>query len=136
MTIVISSKQPIAAGQVVALLRQTDWARERNVVDVAQSMMFNTLNVGAWEVDGEPEDFADPDRRELIAYARVMTDWHYKAYLDDVVVAESYRGQGVGQALVGYIVDKLKDVEEIVLNCSDELVPFYAKAGFRPSGDN
>nr|WP_276533943.1 GNAT family N-acetyltransferase [Brucella intermedia] len=68
----------------------------------------------------------------IAGFARVLSDFTFKAMIFDVIVAEEYRGQGLGQALVERILDheKLKRVKSFELYCPDRLVPFYEKLGF------
>lgn len=65
-------------------------------------------------------------------FARVLSDFTFKAMIFDVIVAGQHRGQGLGQALVGRILnhEKLKRVKSFELYCPDRLVPFYEKLGF------
>jgi ribosomal protein S18 acetylase RimI-like enzyme len=61
--------------------------------------------------------------------------------LDDVVVEESYRGQGVGQELVGLLVNQagIEGVERIELTCKPERTAaskLYEKLGFKQRATN
>lgn len=73
----------------------------------------------------------DPDG-EIIGFARVLTDFTFKATIFDVIVAEQARGQGLGKMLVQRILnhDKLRGVSSFELYCPDLLVSFYEKLGF------
>jgi GNAT superfamily N-acetyltransferase len=75
--------------------------------------------------------FAEPDGR-LAAFARVLTDYVYKALVYDVIVARPHRRTGLGRALMEAIVNhpKLRAVPHIELYCLPELVPFYQRWGF------
>lgn len=58
-------------------------------------------------------------------------------HIENVVTDSSYRGKGVGKALIDYLVDKAKrkGCYKVVLNCSDENVPFYQKCGFKKTSE-
>jgi predicted GNAT family N-acyltransferase len=99
------------------LLNQTSWAANRPLPDL-QTMLDGSLWVGAW-LDGR-----------LVGFARVVTDGIYRALLEDVVVDETLRGQGIGQALVRHMLDRLAPVQQVLLVCGDHLVPFYSQHGF------
>jgi GNAT superfamily N-acetyltransferase len=58
----------------------------------------------------------------------------YIALVVDVVVDESFRGQGVGSSMLRHLTHELSGVEEILLGCEEELVPFYEKLGW--AGDD
>lgn len=70
--------------------------------------------------------------RRLIAFARVLTDFIYKATIYDVIVDEELRGRGFGRVLVEAILEhpELQNVRDIELYTRDELIPFYEKWGF------
>jgi len=68
----------------------------------------------------------------LAAFARVLTDWVYRAIVFDVIVATDYRGRGLGATLVEHITThpRLAQVECIQLFCTPDMQPFYQKYGF------
>ena len=68
----------------------------------------------------------------LVAFARVLTDGVFKAFIFDVIVAADVRNEGLGRRLIEAIADcpDLKDVRHFELHCLPELVPFYQKMGF------
>lgn len=76
--------------------------------------------------------FCENDTKRLVAFTRVLTDYVYKALVFDVIVAESYRGTGLGKQLLDAVVQhpELKAVRHIELYCLPELMPFYQKWGF------
>ena len=67
----------------------------------------------------------------LVGFACALSDGAYRALIYDVVVDETWRGQGVGRELVGRLLEQLSAVEEVRLFCGAELVPFYAGMEFR-----
>ncbi len=60
-----------------------------------------------------------------------MTDGLYRAFIEDIVVDAAWRKQGIGGEIVRHMLEALDSVEEVVLNCHDDLIPFYAAYGFR-----
>lgn len=68
----------------------------------------------------------------LIGFARVLTDYTFKALIFDVIVDETARGQGLGQEIIARILKHpdLQEVHSFELYCPDRLVPFYEKQGF------
>jgi glucosamine-phosphate N-acetyltransferase len=54
-------------------------------------------------------------------------------HIEDVVVRKKYQGKGIGQEVVKELVNyaKKKGCYKTILDCSDELIPFYEKIGFK-----
>lgn len=121
--IVLADQRPLIPAAVQALLRQTDWANERPL-DGIETMLAGSLCIGAWQGD------------QLVGFARVLTDEVYRALIEDVVVEESLRGQGIGAKILRVLLARLAHVDLIVLATSDERVPFYERLGFTHSKNN
>ena len=53
-------------------------------------------------------------------------------HIEDVVVKKEFEGQGIGMRLVKSLLDvaKQKKCYKTILNCKDDLRPFYIKMGF------
>ncbi|WP_064090928.1 GNAT family N-acetyltransferase [Rossellomorea aquimaris] len=70
--------------------------------------------------------------KELIAFARVLTDFVYKAFIFDVMVKPSYRDADLGKKLMYLMINhsKLVNVQHFELYCRPEMKPFYEKWGF------
>ena len=56
------------------------------------------------------------------------------AKMERFAVLKKYRGKGVGEALVKYTLDKLKDNDFIYLNAQESVIKFYEKYGFEVVG--
>ncbi|MFC6988457.1 GNAT family N-acetyltransferase [Haloplanus sp. GCM10025708] len=72
------------------------------------------------------------DSRELVAFARVLTDYTYKALIFDFIVAEPHRNEGLGAQLMSEVLGepRLADVEHFELYCLEEMTGFYAQWEF------
>lgn len=55
------------------------------------------------------------------------------AHIEDVVVKKEYRGHGIGEQLVKFLIDFAKGFNsyKIILNCNADNIKFYEKCGFR-----
>ena len=55
------------------------------------------------------------------------------AHIEDVVVSKDYQGKGIGEMLMRSLLDLAKDNNcyKTILDCSDEVKPFYEKIGFK-----
>jgi predicted GNAT family N-acyltransferase len=118
-----SASTPIAATEVLPLLRQTAWGAGRTEADLAKALGASAIHVGAWS-DGK-----------LVGFARAITDGVYRGFIEDVVVDESLRGRGVGRRLVRELLQRCAHVDVVALDCPNELVSFYAELGFAPSAN-
>ena len=54
-------------------------------------------------------------------------------HIEDVVVRKDYEGKGIGMKLIRSLLDcaKEKNCYKTILDCKDDVKPFYEKLGFR-----
>ena len=90
---IVEGAENMRVEDVVRLLRTTSWAGDRPA-EVIEKAVQNSDCYGV----------CLPGDRTLAAFARVVSDHATMYWLSDVVVDEAYRRQGLGAALVGYIV--------------------------------
>ena len=71
------------------------------------------------------------DDDKLVGLARVVGDGCTIIYIQDVLVLESYQGQGIGSELIKLILEKYKKVRQVVLMTdeTEKTVKFYKKSG-------
>lgn len=114
---------------LIELYHEESWSKDRNLEDVKRMLK------ASWIIA-----IKDQKTDKLIAFSRVLTDYVYRAFVYDVIVAKDYRGFGFGKLIVNSIInhEDLKKVERIELNCIDSNVAFYKKLGFDkvPDGTN
>lgn len=118
--------QSLSSDQIDDLLdmyRNEWWSTDRRREDVERMLR---------ETD-ETIAFADSDGH-LVAFARVLTDYVYRATIYDVIVDEDLRGEGVGDQLMEALIHhpELSEVEHLDLQCLDEMQGFYRRHGFEP----
>lgn len=115
---------PDDAPALTALYEDYDWWDDREVDDVRRALAETEVAVGV-EDDGE-----------LVAAARVLTDYTYYANVFDVIVATDRRDDGVGETLMNALLDHpdLQSVVGLSLLCREGLVPFYESVGFELFG--
>ena len=64
--------------------------------------------------------------------------WHFtddRVKMERFAVLKEARGKGVGEALVKYTLDKLRDNEFVYLNAQESVIKFYEKFGFEAVGN-
>ncbi len=57
------------------------------------------------------------------------------AYIEDVAVTTNHKGNGIGTALIEYLVklSRKRSCYKVILNCQPNLIPFYTHCGFHQS---
>lgn len=97
------------------------WTKGRSLSDVTHMLEHCDLTL-----------FCHDAENRIAAFARVLTDYTFKAMIFDVIVDEKYRGEGLGRVIIERIMSdaRLKPVKSFELYCPDRLVPFYEKLGF------
>jgi GNAT superfamily N-acetyltransferase len=98
------------------------WSCGREIEDVRRAVQHSDLIFA----------FRNSETGRLAAFARVLTDYVYKAVIFDVIVDRPYRATGVGRLLLEAITSHpaLLFVEHMELYCRPEMVSFYRKWGF------
>lgn len=106
------------------LYQQEWWTKERTLEETQRVVSGSQVCVGL--VD---------EHQQLIGFARVLTDYTFKALIFDVIVERKCRDLGLGDRLMALILGHpdLKAVRSFELYCLPELEPFYGRYGF--SGD-
>ncbi len=103
---------------IYEVLRNIYWAkglgRER-----LKRAIANSINVGAYEGG------------QLVGYARIVTDSATYAYLCDVFVLESHRGQGISKEMMNFIMKlhELHGIKRFALVTKDAQ-ELYRRYGF------
>ncbi len=54
-------------------------------------------------------------------------------HIEDVVISKEFQSKGLGEQLINYVLDyaKKNDCYKTILDCIDDLKPFYEKIGFK-----
>lgn len=69
---------------------------------------------------------------KLVGIVRLIGDGESIIYIEDIMVLKKFRRQKIGTYLIKTVLDKYKNVDKIVLVCSEEdyLKNFFQKNGF------
>lgn len=116
--IALHQERPIDPEAVLALYQQVGWWPERQAPQLAQ-VLSSDFAIGAW------------DNQRLIGFARVISDHHFHAYIDDVLIHPDYQRTGIGSLMLAQLLEALHHINTITLFCSSDLLPFYELQGFR-----
>ena len=96
------------------------WSQNRKKADVKKMLENSNVAISLW------------DGKKLIGFARVLTDYVYRATVWDVIIHPDYQGQGLGKLIMDKVLNhpKLKKVSYFWLITSDKQ-SFYKKLGFK-----
>jgi predicted GNAT family N-acyltransferase len=124
-TTIDRSLGPEAVPELIALYETYEWWADREADPVRRALAATDELVGV----------RDAETGELLAAARVLTDYTYYAMVYDVIVHADRRGEGVGEELLATVVTHppLSDVAPTLL-AREGLVPFYESCGFVEQG--
>ena len=107
-------------GQLVELYGTAWWTDQRDAAGVERMLAGTDLVLA----------LIDRGTDRLVGFTRALTDWRYRAFVYDVIVAPDWRDRGLGRVLMDAVLDRLAGVESIELACQPEMIPFYRRWGF------
>jgi len=109
------------AKDIFRLYQNEWWTKDRDKKSIKVMLKNSDITIGV--IKG----------KKLVAFARVLSDFIYKAEIFDVIVHPKHRKKGLGELLIREILNhkKLKQVQQFNLQCKSEVAPFYEKFGFR-----
>jgi len=134
--VLIKETLPSAAG-FISLRQDTDWGAVSEAQ--AQAALSASLCGVTLYHGGESTAQNGDDQSKLIGAARVIGDGVLNLYIQDVIIAQKYRGQGYGAKLMQSVISLLQ--RDFPKHCTIGLMaakgqaPFYTRFGFlsRPS---
>jgi len=119
MSFRFSDCRAISIDAVMALYAHAEWAKGRTVDQTREAIEQSSLVASLWEGD------------QMIAFARVMTDFIFRAAIYDVIVHPDRRNFGAGRQLLDALLGhpRLSKVPTFHLLTRDKRA-FYEKRGF------
>lgn len=108
--------------QLHELYQQEWWTKGRTLEETKNCVNGSQICIGLVSANDD-----------LIGFARVLTDFTFKALIFDVIVRKNNRKNGLGDRLLTLIKshEKLQGVKHFELYCLPEMYNFYAKHGFK-----
>ena len=116
---IVEGRENTDPDEVKALLKTTYWAGSRPKEKIEKSLE----NSDCYGIISE-------DQKKLIGFARVISDHATAYYLCDVIIDPAFRHEGLGKALVEYIVSRpeYKGLRGLLL--TKDAHGLYEKFGF------
>jgi predicted N-acetyltransferase YhbS len=115
----IRAIQPMEIEPARRLLAANGW--EKRVADAAQFQLL---------VSRSQRALVAVDNGEVIGFARALCDDISNGYLAMLVVAQSHRRRGIGQALVKAVMGEDRGITWVLRAGREGVAPFYEKLGF------
>jgi predicted GNAT family N-acyltransferase len=118
---VVNQLDETQISELVELYKNEFWSHNRTYQGVVKMLAASDIIIALVN-----------EKKELIAFCRILTDFVYRGVLYDVIVKPSYRKMGFGAKLLDEVVNhpQLKEVENMALFCLPEMIPFYQQWGF------
>lgn len=115
--------EAVTAPQVAALYRRAGLERPVDDLDRIQRMLDHAgLTVAA--LDTNPDG-----SRELVGFARVLTDFAYHALLADLAVDPACRNKGVGKHLLDHVLAELGPETNLVVVAESGAEGYFPHVG-------
>jgi predicted GNAT family N-acyltransferase len=104
----------------------------REAVFVVEQGVPPEIELDDWDPQCEHALAIAPHGR-VVGTGRLLPDGH----IGRIAVLREWRGRGVGGAILAALIDRAtaRGMRRIVLNAQTHAVPFYARYGFAPFGD-
>ncbi len=118
---IIERLEPHHIEQLHRLYTQEWWTYKRTFEESHRVVTHSQINLGLI------------DRHDTLrGYARILTDYTFKALIFDFIISETHRGEGWGDVLMEAIVSHrdLQQVPSLELYCLPEMFPYYERFGF------
>ncbi len=108
--------------QLHRLYKNEWWTRDRTLKDTESVVKNSSIVIGITDNDNN-----------LIAFARVLSDYTFKALIFDVIVDHNFRGDGLGKKIMKLVLEHkdLRNVRSFELYCLEDMIDFYDNLGFK-----
>ena len=113
--------------ELYQIYQQQWWTQGRSLEDTRKVVEGSQVVIGL--VDSN---------EKLQAFVRVLTDYTFKAFIFDLIVAEENRNKGLARQLMQLVRnhEDLVKVKHFELYCLPDMFEFYQKFGFSEKLDN
>ena len=127
--VIIKNNCSIAPEQLETLCNIVGWSPRP--LDRVQKSLDNSFScITAWQISDR--------QKQLIGFARAISDGTFHAVLLDIVVHPDFQGRGIGKTIVKTLIQQLNNshIEDITLLASPHITDFYHKLGFISQPNN
>lgn len=128
-------------GKIIPKLTDGKWSYTEKLYDQSYIKKYSndSCDYAAYIDNVDSVVFFAYDKTECIGQVILKKKWNLYAFIEDICVAQSVRGQGVGTALMQKAIEWAKDsdLQGLALETQDNNLlacRFYAKCGFSIGG--
>ncbi len=109
-------------------LRQASNLDKKKAKSILQKITQNTDHVIFVALEGNRVVGATT----LLIEQKFIHDGGKVGHIEDVVVSKNVQGRGIGEKIIKFVLDyaKSQGCYKTILDCDDEVKPFYEKIGF------
>ncbi|HEY5735282.1 MAG TPA: GNAT family N-acetyltransferase [Nitrosopumilus sp.] len=116
-------------------LKSLDTLKEASTIDKDKAKdIFKKINsnpdhiIAVAEIDGKIVGSTT-----LLIESKFIHNGGLVGHIEDVVVEKDYQGQKIGEKIMKFLIEisKNRGCYKTILDCTDDVKPFYEKLGFR-----
>lgn len=122
MDITIRETKKLPQEQIIALYNANGWSAATKPEQLCQALAHSHRVVSAWEEE------------RLIDLGNTISDGFMVVYYPHLLVHPDYQGQGIGQMIVGRMLETYKGFHMQMLTVDGRAIDFYQKMGFEKAG--
>jgi GNAT superfamily N-acetyltransferase len=116
--IIFRTNAPVSTGQVIELFRSSGINRPvEDEARIAQMLRYGNLTITAWH------------GKQLVGFARSLTDYCFCCYLSDLAVLAAYQRQGIGKKLIELTKAQVGEQTTLLLLAAPAAKDYYPKTG-------
>lgn len=126
MTFIIKEYNNYNEEEILQLYHLVGWTNYTKNPEMLKSAFQNSLFVyGLYK------------KNNLIGLIRGVGDGYSIIYIQDIIISPDYQRRGLGTKLINYILEKYKEVYQLVLSTDNEekTIAFYKSLGFEELKD-
>lgn len=112
------------ADEILALYESVGWTNYTHDLNMLKNAYQHSLCIISAYVE-----------KKLVGVIRAIGDGYSMIYIQDLVVHPDYQKRGIGKALINTLLEKYKNVYQIILLSDEDNTGFYEKTGFKKASD-
>jgi GNAT superfamily N-acetyltransferase len=116
----ICNKEHIPLEAIKVMFSFAEWTKNRND-DQIINMVKNSDLIMLCHIEGIP-----------VGFVRCLTDWTFRAFIEDLIVNPDYYGRGIGRAIINFLEKTLSEGGGVRIELSSTKLAFWEKLGYEP----